>query len=484
MMATPTSRAGACAPPPADAPAAAGAHAGADFAILGGGPIGLVCALLLARHGWTCTLVDARPVQALQRDRRLLALSRGTLNILDPLVGSGFAPLGAIGRIHVSSRGDLGAARLGAQDFGGEAVGATVWYADLVGALAAAVQAQPRIRVLRPRRAVDVQQHAQGVRVLLDDGAQLDAAIAVDAEGTPPSGAEATHFALLAELEVDCARGEAIERFTREGPLALLPLPSALPAGAAAHVADFGAPRPTRLSMIWCLPAAAARERLALPEEALCALLAQALGPRLGTPRKLSGRSIFPLVTHRREDVCEHRLVRLGNAAQSLHPVAGQGFNLGMRDCLVLVRCLVDAALEDAAADGAVDKPVDSRVDKAASAVDKSPLAVDKRVDKRVDKAVDKAVDSPVDKAVDSAVEKCAFSSQSRPVSVRALQRYRARRRLDRSLFPALTNALPPVFATRFAPVVAARAAVLLAVDLLPGARRAFTRLLMFGAAR
>src|SRR5450631_3697349 len=71
--------------------------------ILGGGPIGLVCALLLARQGFSCELVDARPVEALQRDRRLLALSRGSLLVLESLLGPGFAPLAPIERVHVSS---------------------------------------------------------------------------------------------------------------------------------------------------------------------------------------------------------------------------------------------------------------------------------------------------------------------------------------------------------------------------------------------
>lgn len=386
----------------------------APILVLGGGPIGLVCALLLARHGWRCTLVDARPLEALRHDRRLLALSRGTLHALEPLLGARFAPRGDITRIHVSSRGEPGSAWLGGNDFDGLPVGATVWYADLVAALAQAVQDEPLVQVLRPRRALHVRQGAQAVDVDLDDASVLSGRLAIDAEGTPGHAAAATHCALLAELELPLAAGVAIERFTREGPLALLPLPAS--DGASAPAPDAG---PRRLSMIWCLPATLAQERQALPDAQLCARIGEALGARLGTPSAVSQRSVFPLLTHRRKDVCEHRLVRLGNAAQSLHPVAGQGFNLGIRDCQVLLQCLIDDPLEADATGG-----------------------------------------------------------------LRALRRYAARRRIDRSLFPALTNALPAVFASQLGPVVAARGAALAAIDMLPGLRRSFTRLLMYGAAR
>ncbi len=397
---------------PATAVPRPAAPAGGPVLILGGGPIGLVCSLLLARRGFACTLVDARPVTDLQRDRRLLALSRGTLNVLEPLLGPRFAPMSDILRVHVSSRGQFGSALLGARDFGGLPVGATVWYADLVGALAQAAAAARGVHTLRPRRAVDVLQGRDGVRVTLDDGSVLEGSLAIDAEGTPPPRGEAAQFALLAELELPCPPGDAVERFTCEGPLALLPLP---PSPSGRHD-----PAAARLSMVWCLPAPLARARLALSDAAVGAAIGAALGPRLGAPRAVGPRSLFPLHTHRRERVCENRLVRLGNAAQSLHPVAGQGFNLGIRDSVCLVQCLADAR---PAGNAGADVPG-------------------------------------------------------------ALQRYQQRRRLDRTLLPALTSLLPPLFSTGLVPVAAGRSAALAGLDLVPGVRRAFTRLLMFGAAR
>jgi len=237
--------------------------------------------------------------------------------------------------------------------------------------------------------------------------------VAIDAEGTPPLPRDAAQYALLAEVELGCPAGDAIERFTPEGPLALLPLPATAADG------PWG-----RMSMVWCMPAAAARARLALADPELLEQLARALGPRLGRPTAIGPRGIFPLLTHRLAQVCEHRVVHLGNAAQSLHPVAGQGFNLGIRDCACLVQCLAQAPLGAPGAPGA----------------NGDPLA--------------------------------------------ALHRYAARRRLDRTLFPALTSALPHIFSSTLTPVVLARSAALLGMDLLPGLRRPFTRLLMYGAPR
>jgi len=385
----------------------------APIVILGGGPIGLVCALLLAHRGIATHMVDARPVEALQRDRRLLALSRGTLDILEPLLGRHFAPLGEIHRIHVSSRGNLGSAQLGSADFDGVPVGATVWYADLVEALARAAQSRPLITVQRPRRVLAVRQKVLGVEIALDNGAVLTGPLAIDAEGTPPLARDAAQYALLAEVAVRCPPGDAIERFTSEGPLALLPLPADTRPGTAG-----------RMSMVWCLPAGKARARLALSDAELCEQIGRALGSRVGRPTAVGPRATFPLLTHRLAQVCEHRVVHLGNAAQSLHPVAGQGFNLGIRDCLCLADCLAQAPL---AAPTAL-LPGDD------------PLA--------------------------------------------ALHRYASRRRLDRTLFPALTDALPRVFSSTLAPVVLARSAALLGIDLLPVLRKPFTRILMYGAPR
>jgi len=311
-----------------------------SVAILGAGPIGLACALLLSSRGIASQVLDARGLDQARQDRRLLALSRGTLQLLTGLLGPNFAPMAHIIEVHVSSSGQLGATRLTSRDFGGVALGATVWYADLVGALASAADADPNIRVRRPCRVIDLEQRAESVVIgltdALRDASRIEAAIAINAEGTAPGGRPATSDALLAELDVQgLAAGTAVERFTREGPLALLPQPAA---------------GGSRKSMIWCVDHEAAQALLALRDAEFVGKIQAMLGPRIGRVAGVGPRSAFALIQQQRLRVREHRLVYIGNAAQSLHPVAGQGFNLGMRDCVCLADSLAQAANDPLAA--------------------------------------------------------------------------------------------------------------------------------------
>jgi 2-octaprenyl-6-methoxyphenol hydroxylase len=297
-------------------------------AILGAGPIGLACALLLSARGIGALLLDARSLEQARQDRRLLALSRGTLQLLTGLLGRDFAPMAPIFEVHVSSAGQFGATRLTSRDFGADPLGATVWYADLVQALARAAQANPDIVVRRPCRVLALEQRHDCVLLRLEAAESVEAAIAVNAEGSPAGGAPAPAVALLCDVDVPgLAAGTAVERFTRDGPLALLPVPD--PAGPG-H----------RKSMIWCLDRHVAQQRMALSEDEFARQIQATLGPRAGLVGRAGARSQFPLLPQSRPLLREHRLVHIGNAAQSLHPVAGQGFNLGMRDCVCLADCL------------------------------------------------------------------------------------------------------------------------------------------------
>lgn len=307
-----------------------------DIAILGGGPIGLACALMLARQGLSCELIEARAAGEARRDQRLLALSRGSLQTLMPLLAGAPPPSAEILEVDVSSAGEFGGTRLSAADFGGVALGATVLYADLVESLGHAAQREPLIRVRQPRCASALSQRPEAVDIALDDGTRLAARLAINAGGAPatstPSSA-ASQVALLAQLELPRVRnGLAFERFTREGPLALLPLPPAGPV----------APTP-RLSMIWCVGAAAAQRRSRLDDRAFLDEVCAAFGPRIARPVAVRERAAFALQPHVRERIRENRLVHVGNAAQTVHPVAGQGFNLGLRDCACLARVIAGA---------------------------------------------------------------------------------------------------------------------------------------------
>jgi 2-octaprenyl-6-methoxyphenol hydroxylase len=311
--------------------------------VIGGGPIGLLCASLLARRQIPCLVLDARPLEQARRDSRLLALSRGTWELLAPVLGTDLPPRAAIREVHVSSAGDFGATRIAASDFDGADLGATVLYGDLLAALAASVAAQPAIEMLRPVTASEVRQRSDAVEVLLEDGASLKAELAIHAEGLAAAEAASARtaddaWALLADVRLRPARddlppGAAFERFTRSGPLALLPTPRSLGIGTGRV-----------LSLVWCMGQAEAQRRSEMPDSALLGELQAEVGARIGEVTAIGPRRAVALPQRRREQLHQHRVVALGNAAQTLHPVAGQGFNLGVRDCFTLADELGGAA--------------------------------------------------------------------------------------------------------------------------------------------
>jgi 2-octaprenyl-6-methoxyphenol hydroxylase len=296
--------------------------------IVGGGPVGLALALLLARRGVASTVIDARTVEAARADRRLIALSRGSLELLQPLLRLAPAVTAPIRRVVVSSAQEFGRVVIDESELGGP-LGATVRYGDLLAPLDAACAAEPSIALLRPRRVARVEQQPRQVCVQLDDGTAREAAVLVNAEGTPTNAEPPPQAALLADLAVSGAPpGAAFERFTREGPLALLPLPA--PAGAT-------------MALVWCMPAAAAERRSALDDAAFLAELRAAFGTHAARIERVGPRASYPLREQSRSLLREHRSVWIGNAAQTLHPVAGQGLNLGLRDAAQLADALAEA---------------------------------------------------------------------------------------------------------------------------------------------
>ena len=400
--------------------------------IVGGGPIGLTCALALAHRGIACRLLEARPPRAAtstadRGDRRVIALSRGTLEILEAL-GVRDLAVAPITDVLVSSSGDFGSFRLRAGEFGTTRLGATVAFEDLSAALARAAAAQPRVSIEQPRRVRRIAQRPDAVELELDDGRTHDARLVVDAEGriddgTAPQrgdGRPGSDMALVAEVETGgIAEGVAIERFTRDGPLALLPLPPGAayassapdPAGAAGS-----AGRESRsMSLVWCMPRAVAQERVGLPPARFIDALNRVLGARMGRVLAATSPAQFPLTNRLRASIRDHRIVYVGNAAQTLHPVAGQGFNLGVRDCVTLAECLAEGVADDCA----------------------DPMA--------------------------------------------ALDTYTRRRRLDRRTIATITGAMPDLFASRLAPVAAVRSAGLALFGVAAPLRRALGHVLMFG---
>lgn len=316
--------------------------AAAPLLIVGGGPVGLALALMLSRRAVRSIVVDARTIEQAQADRRLLALSRGTLQLLAPLIDVAALPAAPIRSVVVSSAGEFGRVGIGADDLGPEPLGATVRYGDLLGPLARACDGNAHIEVRRPCRLTAVRQQPQQVVAELDGGT-CAAPLLINAEGTPVPAAPApstSPVALIADAWIaGPASGTAFERFTREGPLALLPLPRSGPD----VPRDAGLPAGAQpMALVWCMPQSAAERRRQLPDAGFLAELQQSFG-RSGRLLRVGPRTAYVLHQQAREQLHEHRVIWIGNAAQTLHPVAGQGLNLGMRDAAALADQLARA---------------------------------------------------------------------------------------------------------------------------------------------
>ena len=304
-----------------------------DVAIVGAGPVGMALAALLVQKGVAAGrigLIDARALGVAMGDPRSIALSWGSRMLLDE-VGAWPLPATAIHQIHVSRRGYFGRSVMDRSEHDVAALGYVTRYGELVAALSAACE-RVGVQALRPARVVGNLEHADGVGLKLDDGRELEAKVVVQAEGGvygDQDGKARTRdyqqSAVIARVTASAAIAHrAYERFTDEGPLALLPQD-----GADGH----------QYALVWCVRPERAQELLALGDAAFLAQLGEAFGTRLGRFTATSVRGAYPLGLNSDPQVTA-RTVAIGNAAQTLHPVAGQGLNLGLRDAAVLARML------------------------------------------------------------------------------------------------------------------------------------------------
>jgi len=311
-----------------------------DVTILGGGPVGATLALLLARAtarpGRIVLCRPDRPAAAAATpaaDPRSMALNHGSRVLLESL---GAWPAGGadILHVHVSQRGRLGRTHISHTDFGVPALGTVVPYAAIVGALDAAL-ALSGITVRTGAPAALARQDTGGA-VVGQDGEEWTSRVCVHAEGgtfdrQARNGLHRDYgqHAVLAIVRASRPRpGWAWERFTPEGPLALLPYPAG-----PAH--DAG-----RYALVWCCRPGHAERLAALDDGAFADALGQAFGTRLGGFAAAGPRHRYPLGINLRRHVVDGSTVAIGNAAQTLHPVAGQGMNLGLRDAARLAESL------------------------------------------------------------------------------------------------------------------------------------------------
>jgi len=320
-----------------------------DVAIVGAGPVGATLACALAGSGLDVAVVDARARGATPRGERALALSHGARLILErlgvwPALASEPRAITPITAIDVSQARGFGATRLSGADVGLPALGYVVSYVALQQVLDDALAAASvAVRHGSAVERIDVEPGL--ARVVCRDGSTtIEARVAAVADGAGElvSGIRRVHrdYAQVA-LIADVARatpqdGVAYERFTPQGPVALLP-------------------KGDRYGLVWTMSPARAAEVLALDDAAFIDALARHAGHRIGRIVAAGPRRTFPLTLEFAKPPAVPRAVMLGNASQTLHPVAGQGFNMGLRDAFELARVILDTPRESIGARPMID---------------------------------------------------------------------------------------------------------------------------------
>ena len=309
--------------------------------IVGGGMTGATLALAishLTQGQLPVHLVEAVAPEASNHpgfDARAIALAQGTCQQLSRIgIWQAIADRAtAIGTVHVSDRGHAGFVTLDAQDYRIDALGQVVELHDVGLRLFRLLQDAPGVTLHCPARVASVSRSDASVSVTLESGTVLEGQLLVAADGSRSSlgtqcGVEWRQqpygqVAVIANVATAADHnGRAFERFTQHGPLAMLPMSDG------------------RCSLVWCHPQDKAEEVKAWSDERFCTELQKAFGWRLGRITHAGKRTVYPLSLTTASQSVSHRLALVGNAAQTLHPIAGQGFNLGLRDVISLAELL------------------------------------------------------------------------------------------------------------------------------------------------
>jgi 2-octaprenyl-6-methoxyphenol hydroxylase len=377
-----------------------------DIVIQGGGPVGLACAAwsLQKFPDAKIVLLDRNPTDDTElaaADSRGVALSHGSKLLLDT-INAWPTECADIHRVHVSQAGRFGRALMTREELGQKALGHIIRYRDIHLTLRKA------LRAIQKNSPYFIWKH-------IDSNADLEniqAKCIVHAEGGlfktqdwVESGRDYEQSALVGLVEVESASPfEAWERFTSEGPLAVLP-------------SHYG---PNILNLIWCGTPSSSQARLALSDADFLKSLQSEFGSRVGQFLKTQDRRLYELGLNYRKEITQANEVWIGNAAQTLHPVAGQGLNLGLRDAYLLAEKLsiLFSKSED----------------------QKTPLAIET-----------------------------------------TLQEYAQSRKLDRSATIGLTDFMARIFTSNLFPVVIGRGLALTALQWLPPIKTALARQMMFG---
>ncbi|EHH3731029.1 2-octaprenyl-6-methoxyphenyl hydroxylase [Vibrio parahaemolyticus] len=313
-----------------------------DVVIAGGAMAGATLALAiehLSRGALRVAVVEPFKAQSDQHpgfDSRSIALSYGTVNLLRHLeLWSAIEPFSTpIEHIHVSDRSHAGMTDITKHDVGVEALGYVVELADVGRVYQELLTHSTAIDLYCPDSAKHITRTQENVTLELASGELLNAKLLVAADGAVSQccqqiGLELSEHdfdqvAVIANIVTqEPHQGRAFERFTENGPVALLPMSD------------------NRMSLVWCLRPDDAQIVMELSESEFLERLQQDFGWRLGAMQKVGLRASYPLLLRHRKQNISHRFAIVGNAAQTLHPIAGQGFNLGIRDVVTLAEELV-----------------------------------------------------------------------------------------------------------------------------------------------
>jgi 2-octaprenyl-6-methoxyphenol hydroxylase len=292
--------------------------------VAGAGPVGLTAALALRAAGVPVRLIDAKPREAIGKDPRAVAIAYGSRLILERLgLWQGIAAT-PIRHIRVSQQQGFGQTRIEAADYGVDALGYVVRLGPFTQALLRAADAAGIDAAFG--QPLEHLSHGTAEVIARVDGKHQAASVVVIAEGKP-AGAQVRskdygQTAIVTEAwSAEPHESLAHERFTADGPLALLPLESGY-------------------SIVWCMKDADAQALIKADDDAFLAALTRATGFARRSWRRVAARHAYPLSLVTRRAQGHGREIALGNAAQTLHPVAGQGLNLGLRDAFELAQAL------------------------------------------------------------------------------------------------------------------------------------------------
>ena len=377
-----------------------------DILIQGGGPVGLACAAWCLQKfpEASMLLVDRNPQEDIDltaADSRGIALSHGSKLLLDT-IDAWPSECADIHSVHVSQAGRFGRALMTREELKQDALGHIVRYRDIH------ITLRNALRALQVRSPNFVWRHTDAT----EDLSKIEAKCIVHAEGGlfknqdwVETGRDYEQSALVGLVEVESALPhQAWERFTSEGPLAVLP-------------SHYG---PHILNLVWCGSPQSSNERLKLSDDDFLKSLQTEFGSRIGQFLKIQNRRLYELGLNYRKEINQGNEVWIGNAAQTLHPVAGQGLNLGLRDAYLL------------------SEKLSSLFSQADSA--KSTAAIELTLDE-----------------------------------------YALSRKADRTATIGLTDFMARVFTSKLLPIVLARGMALSGLQWLPPIKTALARQMMFG---